>query len=91
LEAELARLWQEVLVVPQVGREDNFFELGGHSLLAIQLVSRIREQYHIPFPIRELMQTPSLIGLAEAVQTAIWASQAQQSAGQDLDKEEFIV
>ncbi|MBZ5508013.1 MAG: amino acid adenylation domain-containing protein [Acidobacteriia bacterium] len=91
LEAELARLWQEVLVVPQVGREDNFFELGGHSLLAIQLVSRIREQYHTPFPIRELMQTPTLFGLAEAVQTAIWASQAQQSAGQDLNKEEFIV
>lgn len=91
LEAELARLWREVLAVPQVGREDNFFELGGHSLLAIQLVSRIREQYHTPFPIRELMQTPTLIGLAEAVQTAIWASQAQQSTGQDLDKEEFIV
>ena len=91
LESELAQLWQEVLVVPQVGREDSFFELGGHSLLAIQLVSRIREQYHISFPIRELMQTPTLIGLAEAVQTAIWASQAQQSAGQDLDKEEFIV
>ena len=91
LEAELAQLWREVLVVSQVGREDSFFELGGHSLLAIQLVSRIREQYHIPFPIRELMQTPTLMGLAEAVQTAIWASQAQQSAGQDLDKEEFIV
>ena len=91
LEAELARLWQEVLAVPRVGREDSFFELGGHSLLAIQLVSRIREQYHIPFPIRELMQTPSLTGLAEAIHTAIWASQAQQSAGQDLDKEEFIV
>jgi amino acid adenylation domain-containing protein len=91
LEIELARLWQEVLAVPQVGREDSFFELGGHSLLAIQLVSRIREQYHTPFPIRELMQTPTLIGLAEAVQTAIWASQAQQSAGLDLDKEEFIV
>ncbi len=91
LEAELTRLWQEVLAVPQVGREDSFYELGGHSLLAIQLVSRIREQYHIPFPIRELMQSPTLIGVAEAVQNAIWTSQAQQSAGQDLDKEEFIV
>jgi acyl-coenzyme A synthetase/AMP-(fatty) acid ligase/acyl carrier protein len=91
LEAELASLWQEVLAVPQVGREDSFFELGGHSLLAIQLVSRIREQYHIPFPIRELMQTPTLVGLAEAIQTSIWASQAQQNTGQDLGKEEFIV
>jgi len=84
-------LWQEVLAVPQVGREANFFELGGHSLLAIQLVSRIREHYHISLPIRELMQTPTLTGLAEAVQTAIWASQSQQIAAQDADKEEFIV
>lgn len=91
LETELSQLWCEVLAIPQAGREDSFFELGGHSLLAIQLVSRIREQYHIAFPIRELMQSPTLVGLAEAVQTAIWASHTQQSAGQDSDKEEFIV
>jgi amino acid adenylation domain-containing protein len=91
LEADLAELWQKVLAVPRVGREDNFFELGGNLLLANQLVSRICEQYHVPLAVRELMQAPTLIGLAEAVETAMWASQAQQSAGQDLDKEEFIV
>jgi amino acid adenylation domain-containing protein len=91
LESGLAALWQEVLAVPRVGREDNFFELGGHSLLATQIVSRVREQYHVPLPLRDLMETPNLAGFAEAVQTAMWASQSQQSPGEDLDKEEFIV
>jgi amino acid adenylation domain-containing protein len=91
LEAQLAALWQKVLAVPRVGREDNFFELGGHLLLATQLVSRIREQFHVPLPVRELMQAPTLSGLAEVVETAMWASQVQQSAEQDLSKEEFMV
>ena len=91
LEAELAELWQEILEAPRVGRDDNFFELGGHSLLATQVVSRVREQYRVPLPLRELMEAPNLAGFAEAVQTAMWATQAQQSSVQDLDKEEFIV
>lgn len=92
LETQLAALWQKVLAVPRVGREDNFFELGGHLLLATQLVSRIREQFHVPLQVRELMQAPTLSGLAEAVETAMWASQVQQSAEKDLSKEEeFIV
>lgn len=90
LEAELAALWQKVLAVPQVGREDNFFHLGGHLLLATQLILRVHEQFHVLLPIRELMQVPTLIGMAETIETAIWASKAQR-AGQDLDKEEFIV
>jgi acyl-CoA synthetase (AMP-forming)/AMP-acid ligase II len=91
LEAELAALWQKVLAVPRVGREDNFFELGGNLLLATQLVSRIRERYHVSLPTREFMQAPTLMGLAEAVETAMWASEAQPSAERDLDTEEFIV
>jgi hypothetical protein len=91
LEGEVAALWQKVLAVPRVGREDNFFELGGHLLLANQLVLRICEQFHVPIQVRDLMQAPTLIGLAEVVETAMWASKAQQNAEQDLDKEELIV
>ncbi|WAP59864.1 non-ribosomal peptide synthase/polyketide synthase [Streptomyces sp. S465] len=41
-ETVLARVWAEVLGVPQVGVEDNFFALGGDSILSIQIVSRAR-------------------------------------------------
>ncbi|MBB5954030.1 amino acid adenylation domain-containing protein/non-ribosomal peptide synthase protein (TIGR01720 family) [Saccharothrix tamanrassetensis] len=42
-EAELARIWAEVLGADRVGAHDNFFTLGGDSILSIQLVSRARQ------------------------------------------------
>ena len=91
LEAELAALWRQVLGLPHVGRDDNFFEIGGHSLFATQIISRVRGQYKVAMPIRELMDAPTVAGLARAVQTAIWATQAQQQTANDGDKEEFIL
>ena len=34
-EAQLAKMWAEVLQRPSVGIHDNFFELGGDSLRAV--------------------------------------------------------
>ncbi|MDQ2586489.1 non-ribosomal peptide synthase/polyketide synthase [Saccharothrix yanglingensis] len=43
VEAELARIWAEVLGAERIGVEDNFFAVGGDSILSIQLVSRARQ------------------------------------------------
>ena len=37
----IARIWQEVLGLDQVGVDDNFFALGGDSIKALQIVSRL--------------------------------------------------
>jgi amino acid adenylation domain-containing protein/non-ribosomal peptide synthase protein (TIGR01720 family) len=42
-ETALARIWAELLGLPQVGVHDNFFELGGDSILSIQIIARANQ------------------------------------------------
>ncbi|MCX7890250.1 MAG: amino acid adenylation domain-containing protein, partial [Rhodobacteraceae bacterium] len=65
-EAEIARVWGEVLSIGQVGVNDNFFELGGHSLLAVRVVERLRRS-GIKLDVRSLFATPTVAALAASV------------------------
>jgi phthiocerol/phenolphthiocerol synthesis type-I polyketide synthase E len=69
LEASLVEVWEEVLGVREIGVEDNFFDLGGHSLLATRLVARIRLKLEVDLPLQRIFETPTVAGLAEAVES----------------------
>jgi iturin family lipopeptide synthetase A len=60
----LAELWAKALGVEKIGVHDNFFALGGHSLLATQLISRIRDLFHVDLMLRPLFDHPTIAGLA---------------------------
>jgi acyl carrier protein len=66
----VASIWAEVLRRDRVSTEDNFFELGGHSLMATQIVSRIREKFHVELAMRILFEKPTICGLAQAIEAA---------------------
>ncbi|WP_445253553.1 phosphopantetheine-binding protein [Nostoc sp. CMAA1605] len=51
----MAKVWQEVLGIQQIGIYDNFFELGGDSLIATQLASRLQANFPVELPLRELL------------------------------------
>ena len=70
LEEILAGVWADVLEVPEVGIHDNFFELGGHSLLATQMLSRVRDLFHVDLPLRSVFEQPDVASLAAAVEAA---------------------
>ncbi len=70
-EEVLAELFGKVLGLERVGIHDNFFELGGHSLLATQLAIRARDAFQIELPLRAFFETPSIAGLAVAVEEAL--------------------
>ncbi|WP_405310759.1 phosphopantetheine-binding protein [Pseudomonas sp. BJa5] len=60
LEQQIARIWQEVLQLQQVGLDDHFFELGGHSLLATQVTARVETELGVSVPLDLLFKAESL-------------------------------
>ena len=63
-ETALAKIWGDVLNLQQIGRHDHFFALGGHSLLVAQVIARIREQFSVDLPVRNLFELPTLAALS---------------------------
>jgi acyl carrier protein len=86
---QLAAIWADLLSVESVGVNDDFFDLGGHSLLAIRAVSRIREQFEVNLSLRNLLETPTLEGLARVVDGLMWLKQSAQP-GKDTGSREEI-
>jgi acyl carrier protein len=70
VEVEVEKVWREVLGVERVGLRENFFELGGHSLLATQVMYSLRERFKIELPLRIIFETPTVVELAEAIESA---------------------
>ncbi|WP_284117640.1 non-ribosomal peptide synthase/polyketide synthase [Streptomyces fragilis] len=67
-ERRVARIWAEVLGVPEVGAEDNFFHLGGDSILSMQVVSRLRRE-GLHLTTRDLFAHQTVAALAAVVRT----------------------
>ncbi|MEW6032836.1 MAG: condensation domain-containing protein, partial [Bacillota bacterium] len=76
VEETLAAIWSTVLEVDPPGVNDDFFALGGHSLTATQVVSRIRDAFGVDFPLRRLFESPTVAGLAAAVEELLAAGKA---------------
>ena len=68
-EEDLARIWEDVLGVVQVGATDGFRALGGTSLQAIRAQNHIREHFGVPLTVREVLGARTLAGMAELVAT----------------------
>lgn len=67
IEEVMSNIWCKVLGLGRVSVHDNFFVLGGHSLLATQVISRVREEFHVEIPLSSMFETPTIAGLATTV------------------------
>jgi hypothetical protein len=70
VEIRLARIWEELLKIDQVGCEDDFFDLGGHSLLAVRLFAEIDRVFRKDLPLSTLYRSRSLGALAQIIADA---------------------
>lgn len=85
-EEKIARIWQEVLSVSQVGIEDSFFELGGDSLSVVQMVSRVRRELDTAVSLRYVFKNPTIAALSAYIK----GKHRTASAGlQNLSDEEL--
>ena len=86
VEGMVAETWQTLLGMDRIGVNDNFFELGGHSLLATQLMSRLRDIFHLELSLRNFFESPTIAALA----TAITQGQESESLNQILTEIENL-
>jgi len=77
VEPVLAKWWQELLGVEQVGLDDDFFELGGQSLTAVRLFSRIKKTYGIDFGLSTSFEGRTVRKLAQLIREASTKSQSE--------------
>ena len=70
LQEQIARIWRDVLKLPQVGTRDNFFDLGGHSLLAVQVHRQLRDALGPDLSITDIFRFPTIQSLSAYLQGA---------------------
>lgn len=84
-EQRILTIWEDVLVIEQIGVMDNLFEVGGESIKAIQILSRIREEFEVDLPMTVLFEgSLTIAGLAEAVETSLLSSFDEDAIAEQL-------
>jgi len=85
----IVSIFAKVLGVQNIGIHDNFFELGGHSLLATQVISYCRQAFQIDFPLRYLLEKPTVAGVANVIDTILQTG-TYNKITQDLNVEAVL-
>jgi amino acid adenylation domain-containing protein len=71
-ERHVAAILQEFLGQDSIGPDVNFFKvLGTTSLLATQIISKLRDDFHVEIPLRTLYDAPTVALLARAIDLAL--------------------
>lgn len=79
IEQKLTSCWSEILSIENIGIYDNFFELGGNSLQISQLMILVRESLEVQLPLVSFFETPTVAGLAEAINIILEGGSPQES------------
>ena len=91
-EIHLAMIWKDILKVDRIGIHSGFFELGGHSLLATQLITRVKNEFNVEIPFRNIFEHLTIAGLLSYIDEQSTKVQKQEKnpiPRQSSDRDEF--
>jgi amino acid adenylation domain-containing protein len=71
VEEIVAGVWRQILGRNHVESSANFFEIGGHSLHAIQLLSRLRELFHVDLSLEVIFEHLTLKDMANQIESSL--------------------
>jgi amino acid adenylation domain-containing protein len=63
----LARIWESLLKVKNVGIHESFFDLGGHSILAARMMAQIRAPFGVQLAFHNIFRAPTISRLAALI------------------------
>lgn len=88
VEQTVADIWQKLLGIDEVGVYDSLFDLGGDSLLAIQIISRLREAFHLEISLRSVFDAPTVAAISDNIRSG--SKEAEQDAEEISDVLDLI-
>jgi acyl carrier protein len=72
--AEVVRtIWQEVLLIDDIGLDEDLFDLGAHSLTITRINGRIQQQLGVDLPLDVYFDTPTIAEVAAAIRQRVSA------------------
>lgn len=79
LEAHVSGLFCDIVGIGAPARRASFFDLGGHSLQAVQLLSRLRQDFQVEVTMVDLLEEPSIAGVAALIERKLTEAIGQMS------------
>ncbi|HEV7746375.1 MAG TPA: beta-ketoacyl synthase N-terminal-like domain-containing protein [Pyrinomonadaceae bacterium] len=70
LQAVVASVWEFHFGLDKVGINERFLDLGGNSILATRIVTTLRDTLQTDFPLRVLLENPTVLTLSEVIAEA---------------------
>lgn len=61
------RVWQHAFNDTEIKIQDDFFDIGGNSLIALQIITELKNHYHIDIPLYYLFEYPTVSLLSNKV------------------------
>ncbi|AHE67610.1 amino acid adenylation domain-containing protein [Legionella oakridgensis] len=89
-EQKMMRIWQHAFNNTNIAVHDDFFDIGGDSLLALQIVTELKNDYHMDIPLYYLFEYPTIAKFASKIAELIEKVEAMQVKGKEKQPSSLI-